>query len=141
MRPTASIPAKRYNRSAPNPWWVRLLARQARNLEKRCSRLLGRGWGSHTPAKEVAQIGRFLPDVRLAVDGGAHVGNWTAALLKQYPQATVHAIEPAGPARVALRRSAGGSILTRPMPENIRWNPIFRAFRNLKSGGDNRCWR
>jgi len=70
--------------------------------------MLGRGWGSQTTENEVAQIARFLPNVRLAVDGGAHSGRWTAALLAKYPQAFVHMIEPASIAQAALRRRFSG---------------------------------
>ncbi len=85
----------------------------------------GKGWGAGTVRQEVAAALSLLKPARrtalLALDVGANVGNWTAALLEVAPQAHVVAFEPSTAAfrlladrfqddeRVSLRKQAAGA--------------------------------
>ena len=60
------------------------------------------GWQVERLQAALRQVGRF----RLAVDGGAHVGSWTAALAARF--AVVHAFEPAADAFACLAANTGG---------------------------------
>lgn len=67
-----------------------------RFLEKQILRGLGKGHGTKTVAAEVKGIERLLgrSDLRLCVDIGANVGNYSAELLRRFPNAEVWAFEP-----------------------------------------------
>ena len=74
----------------------------------------GKGWGASTVTMEVAAGLSLLPDDGargvVAIDAGANVGNWTAALLKAQPSASILAVEPSEAANDQLsKRFAGDS--------------------------------
>jgi len=60
----------------------------------------GKGWGASTHVAEVAAVLSLLGEDGagsvevIAVDAGANVGEWTAALLESAPNARVYAFEP-----------------------------------------------
>ncbi len=67
-------------------------------LEKQILRGLGKGYGTRSIAAELNAIIRLLngtADIRLCVDVGGNVGEYTAALLRSCPQARIHTFEPA----------------------------------------------
>ncbi len=67
-----------------------------RGLEKQVLRGLGKGHGTKSIAAEIGSITRLLGpgDVRLCIDIGGNVGNYTAALLQAFPGARVVTFEP-----------------------------------------------
>ncbi len=67
-----------------------------RGLEKQVLRGLGKGHGTKSIAAEIGTITRLLGpgEVRLCVDIGGNVGNYTAALLQAFPAARVVTFEP-----------------------------------------------
>ena len=73
-----------------------LVHKVLRALEKQVLRGLGKGHGTKSIAAEIATIARLLGpgDVRLCVDIGGNVGNYTAALRAAYPAARVVTFEP-----------------------------------------------
>jgi FkbM family methyltransferase len=71
----------------------------------------GKGWGAATVDSEVAAALSLLSSGNrhglTAVDVGANVGTWTAALLTALPTATVHAFEPSWTAFNSLESRLG----------------------------------
>ena len=67
-----------------------------RGLEKQVLRGLGKGHGTKSIAAEIGTIARLLGpgDVKLCIDIGGNVGNYTAALLQAFPTARVVTFEP-----------------------------------------------
>lgn len=65
-------------------------------LEKRVQRGLGKGYGTKSIATEVNGIRQLIGpgEVKLCVDIGGNVGNYTAELIKQFPEAKVFTFEP-----------------------------------------------
>lgn len=77
-----------------------------RRIENEARIARGKGWGSGTVSQEVAACLSQLSELRsrglVVLDIGANAGNWTAALLKALPQATVFAFEPSAAAHDEL---------------------------------------
>ena len=71
----------------------------------------GFGWGAGTVDAEcAAAIGLLSPSARskvVALDVGANIGNWSAALFGQQPHAQIVALEPSGHAFKALEHRFG----------------------------------
>lgn len=68
-----------------------------RGLEKQVLRGLGKGHGTKSIAAEIGTIARLLGpgQVKLCIDIGGNVGNYSAALLSAFPEARVVTFEPA----------------------------------------------
>ena len=70
----------------------------------------GKGWGASTVRDEVKAALSLLPMSQhaRAVDVGANVGDWTAALITERPNATVTAVEPSSQAFASLSTRFNG---------------------------------
>lgn len=72
----------------------------------------GKGWGAATVGEEVAAALSLLPaglrSRPVAIDAGANVGNWSAALLEAAPKAKVVAVEPSPEAAQSVERRFSG---------------------------------
>jgi FkbM family methyltransferase len=65
-------------------------------LEFFISYLRGKGYGSHSVRREIRAIKTFLDpnQVRLCIDAGGNVGNYSAELKLQFPHSAIHVFEP-----------------------------------------------
>lgn len=79
----------------------------------------GKGWGGGTVVQETRACLQLLsPDLRsspVALDVGANVGNWTAALLSASPAAQVIAFEPGARAFALLAERFAGMTQVNPV--------------------------
>ena len=88
---------------------MKLIHTILRGLEKPVLKGLGKGYGTSSIDAETRCIEALLDrDVRLCVDVGGNVGNYTAALLKRFPEARVVTFEPSS-TNIALLRDRFGS--------------------------------
>lgn len=75
-------------------------------IEIRVQQNLGKGWGAETISAESKVVAGLVKDLKIkevfALDVGANVGNWAAALLSEIPSCRIAAFEPSGEAFVAL---------------------------------------
>lgn len=88
----------------------RVLGALLDRAERRIGWVQGKGYGTATVAHEVAAIRDVLaggPPVRVVVDVGANVGDWTAEALRAFPAAQVHAFEPSATCVGVLRARYG----------------------------------
>lgn len=68
----------------------------ARVIEKLAARVQGKGFGSHSIEREVACVARLMSrNPALVLDIGANVGGYSMAIRNQWPEAEIHAFEPA----------------------------------------------
>jgi FkbM family methyltransferase len=66
------------------------------SVEKRVTYLCGKGYGSATIAQEVRMVSSLLGrKPRLAVDIGGNIGDYSAELLRVFPELELHIFEPA----------------------------------------------
>lgn len=65
-------------------------------LERLMARRQGKGWGAGTVQHELKAAASLTgnANLSLAIDVGGNVGNYTAAIRKEYPDAEVHMFEP-----------------------------------------------
>jgi FkbM family methyltransferase len=67
-------------------------------LESRIQQILGKGWGAESVSAEVKVIAQLVKSLEIkdvfALDVGANIGNWTAALLSEIPSSKIAAFEP-----------------------------------------------
>lgn len=82
-------------------------------LERFAARRQGKGTGNFSWAAEVRQCAKLLGrPPAVVLDVGANLGDYTGSVLGRFPNATVHAFEPANAAREALvsRFGSGGQV-------------------------------
>lgn len=67
-------------------------------VEDLVQRQLGKGSGAWSTSAEAIAIGKFIKQLKLdcviAIDAGANIGNWSAEILKLFPEAEIFAFEP-----------------------------------------------
>jgi FkbM family methyltransferase len=72
------------------------LFRSLEILETGAARLLGKGWGAGSIDAEIKQALGVIKPARpqLAIDVGANVGDYTAGLIRRFPDLEIHVFEP-----------------------------------------------
>lgn len=75
---------------------TRLIHKLCASVEKRAAYLCGKGYGTATIKQEVRMVSSLLGrSPRLAVDIGGNVGDYSAELLRVFPDLDLHVFEPA----------------------------------------------
>lgn len=75
---------------------TQLIHKLCTSLEKRAAYLCGKGYGTATIKQEVRLVSSLLgSSPRLAVDIGGNVGDYSAELLRVFPDLELHIFEPA----------------------------------------------
>jgi len=83
------------------------------------ARRQGKGWGAGSVEHELGAAGSLMgagSTIRLAVDVGGNIGNYTAAIRKAHPNAEVHMFEPAQTNIDALNTRFGTDALVSVQP-------------------------
>ena len=75
-------------------------------MEDKIQSNLGKGWGAWTTGEESRAIKSFVRKQQIqqvtALDVGANLGDWSATLFKEIPNAKIVAFEPSGEAFVSI---------------------------------------
>lgn len=74
--------------------YLSVLFKILRGLERLFARWQGKGWGAIGVEYEVKMVSRLLSEPKICIDVGGNVGNYSTALLEQFPNCQIVIFEP-----------------------------------------------